>query len=350
MEFSLFYFAAEATEDSGQELYRLLLDGARFAEERGFRAVWTPERHFHPFGGVYPNPSVTGAAIAAITERVGIRAGSVVAPLHSPLRVAEEWAVVDRLSGGRVGVSFASGWHPSDFALNPGEYYERRHSTLGTVEAVRRLWRGEALTLPDGEGRPVELTVYPRPAQAELPVWLTSTGTTETFEAAGRIGAGVLTHLVRQDVDRLTRNIAAYRRALGPDRTGHVTLMVHTLLGADREAVREVVRPLLTEYLSTSLTLVGGANGAQGARVPMDRVSASAKAALLARSVDRYVETAGLFGTVADAVPLVERLAAAGVDEIAALIDFGVPLDDALAGLDDLDRLRKETVRVRASA
>ena len=63
--------------------YRLLLDGARFADAHGFAAVWTPERHFHAFGGLYPNPAVTGAAVAAVTSRVSIRAGSVVLPLHS---------------------------------------------------------------------------------------------------------------------------------------------------------------------------------------------------------------------------------------------------------------------------
>ena len=94
--FSLFYFAAG--EEAAHDGYRLLLDSARFADRHGFEAVWTPERHFHAFGGAYPNPSVTGAALAAITEHVGIRAGSVVLPLHSPIRVAEEWGVVDNIS------------------------------------------------------------------------------------------------------------------------------------------------------------------------------------------------------------------------------------------------------------
>jgi hypothetical protein len=76
MDFSLFYFASE-DESAGGDRYRLLLEGAKFADRHGFKAVWTPERHFHSFGGLYPNPSVVGAAIAAITERVQIRAGSV---------------------------------------------------------------------------------------------------------------------------------------------------------------------------------------------------------------------------------------------------------------------------------
>ncbi len=94
LEFSLYYFAS-VDGDETSEKYRLLLEGAKFADNHGFAAVWTPERHFHTFGGLYPNPSVRSAAIATITESIQIRAGSVVLPLHNPLRVAEEWTVVD---------------------------------------------------------------------------------------------------------------------------------------------------------------------------------------------------------------------------------------------------------------
>ena len=116
IDFSLFYFSGDEAEDASTGKYRLLLEGARFADANGFCAVWTPERHFHAFGGLYPNPAVTAAAVAVVTERVGIRAGSVVLPLHHPVEVAEAWSVVDNLSDGRVGVAFASGWQPNEVA------------------------------------------------------------------------------------------------------------------------------------------------------------------------------------------------------------------------------------------
>ena len=56
------------------------------------------------------NPNVFHAALATITEKIQLRSGSVVMPLHHPVRVAEEWAVIDNLSNSRVGVAFASGW------------------------------------------------------------------------------------------------------------------------------------------------------------------------------------------------------------------------------------------------
>src|SRR5437868_15224370 len=137
MDYSLFFFADSAAP--GADKYRLLLDCARFADRHGFTAVWTPERHFHPFGGLYPNPSVTGAAIAAITENVKIRAGSVVLPLHNPVRVAEEWSVIDNISKGRVGISVASGWHTDDFVLMPDSYADRKEVMLRQIETVRKL-------------------------------------------------------------------------------------------------------------------------------------------------------------------------------------------------------------------
>jgi alkanesulfonate monooxygenase SsuD/methylene tetrahydromethanopterin reductase-like flavin-dependent oxidoreductase (luciferase family) len=141
LDLSLFFFTSEEST-SPEDKYRLVLDGARFADSHGFASVWTPERHFHAMGALFPNPSLLGVAIAGATRRVGIRAGSVVLPLHDPIRVAEEWAVVDNLSRGRAGVSFASGWHANDFVFAPEKYAERKRHMLEAVDVVRRLWRG----------------------------------------------------------------------------------------------------------------------------------------------------------------------------------------------------------------
>ena len=336
MDLSLFYFA----NDSGiaeEDRYRLLLDGARFADENGFRAVWTPERHFHPFGGTYPNPSVTSAAIASITDRVKVRAGSVVAPLHHPLRIAEEWSVVDNISRGRVGISFASGWHATDFALNPAAYADRRTEMYERVEQVRTLWRGKPVEVADGRGNPTEVRSFPPPVQAELPVWISSVGDVETFRSAGRIGAGVLTHLLGQSAEQLAEKIAAYREAAAqsaPDGwPGHVVVMVHTFLGEDTEAVRELVRPSLTDYMRSSLGLILAADLSTDSLEP-DEIDM-----LVERSFEHYFDNVGLLGSVDKGEKVVARLAELGVDEIACLIDFGLPTDTVLSGLTYLKKL-----------
>ncbi|WSQ10703.1 LLM class flavin-dependent oxidoreductase [Streptomyces sp. NBC_01231] len=351
MDFSLFYFANDSRESEGNR-YQLLLEGAKFADRNGFSAVWTPERHFHPFGGLYPNPAVTGAAVAAVTERIQIRAGSVVSPLHHPLRIAEEWSVVDNLSGGRAGISFASGWNAADFVLAPDSYQDRHTLVREHLEQVRALWRGETMSLPDGVGTQRDVSIYPPPVQPRLPVWLTSAGSVETFRAAGRLGAGVLTHLLGQEPDELAEKIAAYREALaerpGHDGwTGHVALMVHTFLGDDEAEVKEQVREPLSDYLRSSLRLLLGAqyNGAR--MVDPKKLSEADTEFIVGRAFDRYFESGGLLGTVDKAARTAADFAALGVDEAACLIDFGLPVKSVLAGLDLLADVRGRTVAGR---
>ncbi|KFA88774.1 peptide synthetase [Archangium violaceum Cb vi76] len=344
--FSLFYFAADDGARQDGEPYRLLLEGARFADRHGFEAVWTPERHFHSFGGLYPNPSLTGAAIAAVTERVGIRAGSIVLPLHHPVRVAENWAVVDNLSKGRVGLSVAPGWNADDFVLAPERYAERRALAVRDLDTVRRLWRGEAVSLPSGTGEPVEVRIRPSPVQPELPIWLTAAGNPETFREAGRLGAGVLTHLLGQRWDELRERVALYREAwreAGHAGEGHVTLMLHTFVGQELDRVRATVEGPFRRYLSSSADLMRGLGrtfGLEPASVQPEDLEA-----LSQRAFDRYFEEAGLFGTPRTCREQVARIEALGVDEVACLIDFGVDSDTVLASLPALDSLRQRSER-----
>ncbi|WP_435242563.1 MupA/Atu3671 family FMN-dependent luciferase-like monooxygenase [Streptomyces cucumeris] len=351
MDFSLFYFAAG--QEAGADGYQLLLDGARFADRHGFSAVWTPERHFHEFGGPYPNPAVTGAAVAAVTSRIGIRAGSIVGPLHHPVRLAEDWSVVDNLSGGRVGLSFASGWHARDFVLRPENYADRRTVLTDTIGTVERLWQGESITLPDGEGEPAEVRTFPRPVQPLLPVWVTSAGSPQTFQEAGRRGYGLLTHLLGQELPDLEKKIAEYRAHLPADEgarnpaAGKVALMLHTFLGTDKDAVRETVREPFSEYIRSSLGLIMKAAGDILPGVDPEDLDPEDTEFLVQRSFDRYFSTGGLFGTVEDTLPLLARLEAIGVDEIACLIDFGVEPGQVLAGLEHLGELRTAWDRQR---
>ncbi|HEY0601403.1 MAG TPA: amino acid adenylation domain-containing protein [Herpetosiphonaceae bacterium] len=352
IEFSLFYFASDDRADVRTK-YRLLMEGAKFADRNGFTAVWTPERHFHEFGGLYPNPSVTSAAIAAITERVQIRAGSVVLPLHNPIRVAEEWAVVDNMSNGRVGISFASGWHADDFVFAPEHFKTRKKTMLDQIETVRQLWRGEALPFIGGAGNEVDIRISPRPVQPELPIWLTASGAPETFKTAGALGIGVLTHLLGQSTEQLAEKIALYREAwreAGHAGDGHVTLMLHTFVGKDMQAVREIVREPFTNYLRTSLDLINNLGRSMGRDPNAEDFSADDMAALLEHAFDRYFETSSLMGTPETCLQIVDRLKGIGVDEVACLIDFGVEAQAVLDSLDYLTLLKERSNRYAQAA
>ncbi|MEE1739737.1 LLM class flavin-dependent oxidoreductase [Streptomyces sp. BE147] len=344
MDFSLFYFADDSTPEGDAGRYELLLEGARFADRHGFRAVWTPERHFHPFGGLYPNPSVVGAALAMVTSTVAIRAGSVVAPLHHPLRIAEEWSVVDNLSGGRAGLSLASGWHPVDFALSRVPYGDRKRLLTESIEQLRGLWRGDGHEVVDGNGAPATVRIFPPPVQRELPLWVTSAGDAETFRSAASARAGVLTHLLHQDVDELAVKIADYRRtarATHDGWEGHVVLMLHTFLGTGRDEVRATVDGPLRAYLRSSVHLIARSFTALDPDFDIDALEDEDLDFLVAQSFDTYFEQRGLFGTVEEAAATVERLRGIGVDEIACLIDYGIDTKTVLDGLRHLNALRE---------
>ena len=354
LDFGLFYFSADARED-GLNRYRLLIEGAKYADAHGFCAVWTPERHFHEFGGLYPNPAVTSAAVAAVTSRIQVRAGSVVLPLHNPIRVAEEWAMVDNLSGGRVELSFASGWHTNDFALMPSAYERRREIMSEGIETIRRLWRGDTVPATNGHGHQIDVRIYPAPRQKQVPVWIAAAGNPDTFRMAGRMGARMLTNLLGQTVEELTAKIAAYRaawREAGHPGDGRVALMLHTFVGRDLAEVRQTVRKPLIEYLKTSTELVKQARWEFPAFVthgkrqgPLDNsdLSDAEVDAMMEHAFERYFETSGLFGTPDSCMAMVDRVKGAGVDEVACLMDFGIPTDDVLASLTYLNQLRERS-------
>jgi natural product biosynthesis luciferase-like monooxygenase protein len=347
IQFSLFYFSSNDAQFE-EDKYRLFLEGAKFADEHDFAAVWVPERHFHPFGGIYPNPSVLASALAVTTRRIRIRAGSVVLPLHNPIRVAEEWSAVDNLSGGRVDVAFARGWNPNDFALAPGNYSNSLEVLYRSMETVRRLWRGDSIAVPNGKGEEIQISIHPRPRQRELPVWLTCSGGVERFMEAGAGGWNVLTGLLFQSVEDLSGKISAYREARarsGHDpRTGRVTVMMHTFLGADPEEVKKTVRGPFIEYLKSSVDL-----WRHGSKDLSD-LNEDGRREILDFAFERYYQTNGLFGTPESCLGLVDRLRRAGADEIACLIDFGVELRTVLNGLHALHWLQEQARTMSTSS
>lgn len=347
MRFGIMFFnGSEAAEQSDN--YRLLLESTRFADAHGLSSVWIPERHFTKFGSLYPNPATVHAALARETSQIRLMAGSVVMPLHNPLRLTEEWSVVDNLSGGRVGMSFASGWNPDDFALNPDQYADRQESLFRGIEQVRRLWRGESVEMRGGTGAPATLRTYPSPVQRELPLWVTAASNPRTFERAGALGANVLTHLLDHDVDELAAKIQAYRRARqanghDPD-AGQVTVMLHTFLGRNIDDVHATVREPYCRYLKENIHLLKGLAVHRGSQLDLSTLSAADLDGFVNFLYDRFFSTRALLGTVESCAPLVASLHRAGVNEIACLLDFGPATDDVLASLPALRDLAETSV------
>ena len=355
MGFGIFFFGSYVPD--GSNPYQSILDLVSHADRQGFGAVWTPERHFNEFGGLFPDPAVLSAALAMNTESINIRSGSLVSPLHDSLRIAENWSVVDNLSKGRVSVSFAAGWQCDDFIFYPDRYAERDQVMFDQVNKVRELWKGHETEVRNGNDKNIKVRIYPEPIQDTLPVWVTVSGKTETFIQAGKCGANILTHLLWQDKSELIDKIAAYRKSLadnGHDPKKHtVTVMVHTYMAETVEEAHELVRKPLKEYIRSSVFLIEkmvsstkssndkfrDAVGRYGNVV--DNIPPALLDELLEIAVNRFLTEAGLFGNVDNTLSLIQTLKSFDVDEVACLIDFGPSHEEILRGLDQLNKLRK---------
>ena len=285
------------------------------------------------------------AALARDTERIALRGGSVVLPLHHPVRVAEEWAMVDNLSKGRVGMSIASGWHPNDFVFAPERFERRREICLEDIQTIQKLWRGEALPMRAGAGADFEVKLHPLPVQAQLPVWFTCIQE-ESFARAGELGVGVLGYLMNQTVDELAAKIRRYRESLqqhGHDPAkGHVTILVHTFVGEDFTSAREKARGPLKDYLRSYLDNSQKRLESQNGPVEVEEDDIDY---LLEKSYGDYVQGKALIGTPESCAAVADRLREIGVDEIGCFVDFGVDPDAVLNGLTSLNKLRERYAR-----
>ncbi|MFC0623328.1 amino acid adenylation domain-containing protein [Kribbella deserti] len=344
-DFSVYFFGDYPQDAVGTDKYRVVLDTARFADEHGFHAVWLPERHFHSFGGLFPSPSVLAAALATHTRQIRLHAGSVVLPLHHPIRVAEEWSVIDNLSGGRVGLCVASGWHANDFALAPENFGRHKEVMLEHLEVVQALWRGESVPARSGDGKDIQVALHPRPVQAMPPLFTAVVGNPDSYRAAAERDLGVVTNLMTQTPAQLAERIAEYRArraecGLDPD-AGRVVALLHTYLGTDLAATRAAGFEPFCRYLRSSMSLFGQVTNSLGFAIDFDNTPADDLHYLLEQAYARYCESRALIGTVDSCAPIVSELLAAGVNEIACFVDFGVSADQIAASMPVVDQLRR---------
>jgi len=215
------------------------------------------------------------------------------------------------------------------------------------METVQRLWRGEPVTVRGGAGNDIEVKIFPRPIQPELPIWMTTAGNPESYLKAGELGVNVLTHLLGQSIEEVGERIELYREARAryghdPD-TGRVTLMVHAFIGDDKEAVRKKVRTPFINYLRSSVSLIADLAKAFNSSTEIDKMGQQDMDALLEFGFNRYFETSALFGTPTSCINMVESLKDIGVDEVACLIDFGVDTESVLMSLRHLNELRESS-------
>jgi alkanesulfonate monooxygenase SsuD/methylene tetrahydromethanopterin reductase-like flavin-dependent oxidoreductase (luciferase family) len=150
-----------------KELYQAAIEMAVWAEEKGFDTVQFAEHHGSD-DGYLPSPIVLATAIAARTQRVRLRFGLIILPLNNPIKLAEDLAVLDIISGGRVDVVFGAGYARHEFEMFGVDPGQRAQLIEDGVDAIKKAWTGEPF---DYQGRRIRVT--PTPLQQPRPlIWL----------------------------------------------------------------------------------------------------------------------------------------------------------------------------------
>ncbi len=172
---------------SHRELYAEMLEEVSMADQMGFDSAWLSEHHFLE-DGYCPSLLLTAAAIAAKTKNIRIGTGVLLMPLHDPIRVAEDAAVADLISDGRIILGIGLGYRQEEFDGFGRTLKQRRGRMEESIEILTKSWADDAFSLDGKHYQLDNVNVTPKPVQQPIPIWI-GAFTEPAIRRAARIGA-----------------------------------------------------------------------------------------------------------------------------------------------------------------
>jgi natural product biosynthesis luciferase-like monooxygenase protein len=255
------------------EFYRRMFEQIELLDALGFDDAWVTEHHFHEYGGLLPHPPTFLAAVARTTRRIHLGVAVSVLPLHNPLQVAEEYAMVDVISGGRLEFGVGRGSTLGDFY---GLGISVEESTLRMREAtelIRAAWSGDVVNYRGELFAYEELRVLPRPVQRpHPPIWVGASRSDDTYRWAGENGFHLMTLPYLYEPAEMQEALGHYREALlaaGHDpATREVLGKFHVYVAESNAAAVREAEPYLERYEASAASVI---------RRPSHQVPSSAK-------------------------------------------------------------------------
>ena len=263
MKFGLHYLLSCAEGQSPAQRYRDTLEQAVHAESLGFESVWPVEHHFNSAASIMPCPALFLAAIAARTSTIRLGTAIVQLPLAHPMRIAEELATLDVLSGGRVEFGVGRGGNPSHFAGFGVPMSESRDRMVEALDYIRHAWTTDRFSFHGRFFQADDLALAPRPLQRPHPPIRVAANSPETAAWAGREGYPVFFASNVNPLPRLRELIPVYRRARveaghGTSGGDDLTLLMPIYVGEDRRRVEREVAPSVRQFADTAATVFQG--------------------------------------------------------------------------------------------
>ncbi|MGA8303955.1 MAG: LLM class flavin-dependent oxidoreductase [Thermoplasmata archaeon] len=308
--------AYEEGPDSDRDRYGDVIRLAEAADAAGLSTFWVAEHHFQP-GGVCPAPPVLLAACGARTRRVRLGVLVSVLPFHSPVELAEQYALLDCITGGRLNLGLGSGYIPLEFegfGVDPGTKRERFDRNLETLLAA---FDGREVRVDEPGAVPVRLNV--RPVQRPHPPLWIAVQRREAIPFVAQRGASLalVPYATVANLAELGDQVRDFRAHRPAGRSSEVAVAVHLYAGERPERARAALQRYLDARLRTQSVFFQE-------KVRRDAHRASAES----------LEENGfaLFGSAAHVAERLQEYAAIGVDEVLGIFDFG--------GLDSVEAVR----------
>lgn len=249
MKFGLFYLGSSPQRQYA-DTYAQMLEQIEYGEELGFHSVWLAEHHRSEYG-IMPRPAIMAAAIAERTKHMRIGVGVSILPFSNPVRIAEDWAMVDVISGGRLDFGTGRGYQPREFEAMQADPNVSKAVFREALDIVLGLWstpEGDMFSYHGEHFDFTDIETLPRPIQNPMPVWIAAVSPS-TFRMAAERGVQVITGAGLQTLDKVKDgNIEAARLLIehgrDPETIDFPMHMVTYLADTEAEAKARFTQPI----------------------------------------------------------------------------------------------------------
>ena len=232
--------------------YQQILEQVELAEELGWECFMFNEHHFLGYGGLVANPAVLLAAAAARTSKIRLGPCIAILPLRHPLHSAEDYAMVDAISGGRLEFGIGSGNTEIDYKVFGVSRENDRQRLREAIDVILKTWANERISHAGQFWSFDELTVYPRPIQQPSPpIWVAGTSA-QGLGWAGRQGYHIMTVGHPHPPEKVRPGVEAWKQGLmtsGYDlKTKHCQFHVRTHVSERSANARSIAMAAIKRY------------------------------------------------------------------------------------------------------
>ena len=324
MHFGTFMEFGTRPGGTDAEAFRKGFDHAKLCEDAGLDSIWLAEFHFMPARSVLSSPIVVAGALARLTTRVRIGMAVYVLPLTNPLRVAEESASIDQMSGGRLDFGIGRSGFARQYDIYNIDYGESQERFEEALIVLRKAWTGEMFSHKGKFFQVTDAQLVPTTLQRPHPPMRMAASSAGTFKKVAEEGLPLFVGLRGDGLDELKGHIKVYRetwRKAGHDGNGSVLLRVPVYAAATERAAYEEPRECITHYFQRQARMIAtvGAQGQGG-----EALRAKVAEALNKLSYDDIRESRAAIGTPEHLIErFIEWRDVAGIDGVVMELNAG---------------------------